>query len=564
MSEISEKLSSLHLSVDPFADTTPLANLFPGGRRRHILEQMLALVAESGDIIAVVGASGSGKSTLADFFTRQASQHHSVARVRASLLTSPVQLLQEMFKAFVLDFPPQSSLADLQDDLDDYLDRLAEQGSKAILIVDDAHELGDEALSLLVRIALDDNPANAFHLVLLGEGALVDMLDYTCPYREGQPSFQVLQLPTFSTEESSHYLRFRFNNAGFRQQQGFPPLPFDRREIQRIHKKGGGLPGPINVAASQLLYAPRSRAASLQKVLPGSLRRKIPFRLPFAASNSLFSGNLFDRLPANLPGKYVAGAGALVVILLLAFVLGGGEPEVETAQRTVTVPVPLSSGAQDTAASNTTTSGGVERPVPQNAAAGAAVSEPTSPVAANPESPATAGATLELPEPDRNAVTAASQSAASVATTEPVSEPVQEPVEEPAPAASTPASARSTAAVTSNASAPAVTSASATPTLVLTAQAARIQALPADNYTLQLLGSTSLSNVEAFVARHASDALYWYETRLQGRPWYIVIHGVYPVPSAARSALAGLPPALRELQPWVRNISDVQSEAAPQ
>jgi len=80
-----------------------------------------------------------------------------------------------------------------------------------------------------------------------------------------------------------------------------------------------------------------------------------------------------------------------------------------------------------------------------------------------------------------------------------------------------------------------------------------------------LLGASSRPNVEAFVARHASDSLYWYETTRQERPWYVVIHGNYPSSSAAQSAVAALPAALREQQPWVRSIGDVQSEtgAAP-
>ena len=540
--------------MNPFADILPLANLFPGGRRRHILEQMVSLITESGDIIAVVGASGSGKSTLGDFVVRQASQQHTVARVRASLLTSPVELLQEMFKAFVLDFPSQASLQQLQDSLDDYLDGQAELGRKAILVVDDAHELGDEALSLLVRLSLENKPGSTFRLILLGEGALIDMLDYTCPFREGHAPFQVLQLPSFSTEESSHYLRFRLNNAGFRQQDGIPSLPFDRRQIQRIHKQGGGQPGPLNVAASQMLEASDGPAARLEKLLPGKLRRRVR-RLP--------RPQWLDKLPNNVSARQAAtAAGVVAVLLLILLLVGGGEPEVAevadagTPQRSVSLPVPLSRVPGDAAALEAAASAGPDEPVPDNLAAvadGPAQPAPVAPLAAEAPAP---DQQIAAPSP----VTSAVVPVAPAST--PASTPVRPPVAEPAPTAASPAPAPvAPVAARSPTSSPA--SSVTTQVDSLAAQQRRIRDLPAGNYTLQLLGAWSRSNVEALVARYSNSELYWYETNMQNRPWYVLIHGSYPTPSAARAAVAGLPAALRDQQPWVRNMDDVQREAAP-
>lgn len=538
MSGISEKLRSLHLSVNPFADTLPLANLFPGGRRRHILEQMVSLLTESDDIIAVVGACGSGKSTLGDFVVRQASQQHTVARVRASLLTSPAELLREMFKAFVLDFPAQASLRQLEDSLDDYLDGQAELGRKAILVVDDAHELGDEALSLLVRLSLEENPGSTFRLVLLGEGALVDMLDYTCPLREGQAPFQVLQLPAFSTEESSHYIRFRLNNAGFHQQDGVPALPFDRRQIQRIHKQAGGLPGPLNEAASRMLEASGSPVARLETLLPGKLRRRLR-RLP----RPRWLGLVQDRVSG---GQAAIGAGVVAVLLLLLLWGGGGEPErvavandAGSGERTVALSVPL-----DRASDNVEDTGAVaDEPEEQTAVADV----PVQPVSLPPPAEA------PVAEQQVPASPPAAADAAPVArSVSPAPAPARSPVAEPAQDTAAPAPAPAAA-----------TTAQVDTVDTLEAQQRLIGDLPAANYTLQLLGAWSRSNVEALVARYSDIELYWYETRMQNRPWYVLIHGSYPTLSAARAAIAGLPPALREQEPWVRNVDDVQREAAP-
>lgn len=82
-----------------------------------------------------------------------------------------------------------------------------------------------------------------------------------------------------------------------------------------------------------------------------------------------------------------------------------------------------------------------------------------------------------------------------------------------------------------------------------------------DSYTLQLLGSHSEDNVKEFIASNpAADELSYFESRHQGRPWFVVVHGSYFDRSAAREAIDRLPPALRELQPWARSLSDIQSD----
>src|SRR5690606_31221156 len=145
---------------------------------------------------------------------------------------------------------------------------------------------------------------------------------------------------------------------------------------------------------------------------------------------------------------------------------------------------------------------------------------------------------------------AAADAAPVARSVSPAPAPARSPVAEPAEDTAAPAPAPATTAQVDTVD-------------TLEAQQRLIGDLPAANYTLQLLGAWSRSNVEALVARYSDIELYWYETRMQNRPWYVLIHGSYPTLSAARAAIAGLPPALREQEPWVRNVDDVQREAAP-
>jgi DamX protein len=481
--------------------------------RRASLDQLQVLARDSADIIALTGPAGSGKSTLADFFARHADRDQIVARVRASLMTSPAQLLEDLFKAFVLDFPAQSSMAELKQALQAYFGAVQRQSRSVVLLVDDADELGDEAFSFLVRLALEDNADNTFHLIVIGEPALIDMLDYTCPLQEGQTPFTVVQLPALNVDETRQYLRYRLNCAGFNSQDAARPLPFSNRQIDKIHKLSGGIPGAMHPLAQGMLGAGEGALAWI-KFIDTSV----------------------------VPKPYFYAAAGLVTVLLLALLLGGDDSEsVPVAQRTINLPVSVAETA----------------PVPPLSQSAEAEPEPEVPASTDAslqsapaldslaEEPAESVALTVSPEPEPVVV-------APPAAPAPVPVAVAPQVISPAPVPA-PAPAPTPAVVASTPAAPAATDS-------LAAQHARIQALPSEQFTVQLLGSSSRANVADFVSRHAGSPLYWFEARYQGNPWYVVMHGAYPSRAAAQSAATALSGELGRLEPWIRSIGTIKGE----
>lgn len=521
MQELNETLTELGLTANPFADSTPLETLFSGGMRRASLDQLQLLSRESSDIVALIGPDGSGKTLLVDFFARRAERDQIVARTRASMLTTPSQLLQDMFKAFVLDFPAQASIAELKAALSRYFQTVRNQSRTVVLIVDDAHELGDDAFSLLVKLALVENAGSTFHLVLVGQISLLDMLDYTCPQSEGQNQFTSIALPPFNLDETRNYLRYRFHAVGFNEEDAGRALPFSNRQVEKIQKLSGGVPGQINKVAGEMLL-------NQGRFLPG---------LP--------------SLPQiRLPRQYTYAAGALFAILLLAFLFGGGEEANETAQRQILLPAPQTSA--------------VPSPIPLTEEASeeevdaspfadsiALVSEVTPEPAAvsDDDHMATPAASGSVPEIERQEVVAGPEVVASQSEQVQV---VQAQDTEPSPAAST---LPAPVAV----SQPAITGVSSAASGNLS-QREQILAFPAGEYTVQLLGASSRSNVEAFVQRNSNSPLYWFETRLQGRPWFVVIHGRYPNRAAAQAAASALTGELGRLEPWIRSFNAVQGD----
>lgn len=542
-----------------------MASLFPGADRRAILEKLQHMSRNGDDIVALIGPEGSGKSTVGDFFAREAAPDQIVARARASLLTSPTQLLEEMFKAFVLDFPPQGSIADLKAALQNYFVSVQKQGRSIVLVVDDAHELGDDAFNLLVRLALTENADGAFHLLLLGETQLHDMLDYTCPLKNNASQFTCLQLVPLSLEETHNYLRYRLNSVGFNQEDGAQSFPFSKKQVDKIHRLADGNPGRINAQAHSLLESPHGMMAQF--------RQQLGARMP-------------SSFPRSFPRNYTIAAVALVAVLLIAFISGGNEDEVASAQRSIELPISLPSGTNsavsDPAASQ------IDEAVVASVSASSDANSP-SPNSPSPNSPSPDNSVAVVaPQAVRRSATPSSVADAagsvsmpsqagssSVPASTPVSTPVSTPASTPtraAPATPTPVpvitsappvrtasqsnpASMTSAARTASASAPATTQAG---------QRSRILALPTAQFTLQLLGSSSRSNVEDFVRRQANSSIYWYETRNNGNPWFVVIHGAYASRDGAQSAVTGLSAELRNLQPWIRPVSSVQAEVNAQ
>jgi DamX protein len=80
-------------------------------------------------------------------------------------------------------------------------------------------------------------------------------------------------------------------------------------------------------------------------------------------------------------------------------------------------------------------------------------------------------------------------------------------------------------------------------------------------YVLQVLAAGSEQAIKAFVARQSNKGdLKVFEARRNGKPWYVVVVGVYANKADARRAVDGLPAEQRKSGPWPRSVLSVQAE----
>ncbi|MCU7848442.1 MAG: SPOR domain-containing protein [Candidatus Thiodiazotropha sp. (ex Lucinoma kastoroae)] len=74
-------------------------------------------------------------------------------------------------------------------------------------------------------------------------------------------------------------------------------------------------------------------------------------------------------------------------------------------------------------------------------------------------------------------------------------------------------------------------------------------------YTIQLLGVSNKQAIAFFANKHNLEGeLAFIETELNGKKWYILMHGIYGTFSEATNVLESLPDELKRNQPWIRSV----------
>lgn len=161
--------------------------------------------------------------------------------------------------------------------------------------------------------------------------------------------------------------------------------------------------------------------------------------------------------------------------------------------------------------------------------------------------------TIPVPAPDYNYSQPESRGYAPAASVTAEPAPSIEFAEEPAaPVASAP--------VPETRNAPAVVE-KATPAQSATGSDKQALKAVKSGFAVQVFASYELGSAKGFIQQYRRDvkpALYWYETRHNGKPWYVVVAGVYKDRHGAEQAVKAWPEALRKQSPWIRDIKAVQ------
>lgn len=256
------------LERKPFDNNSDPRFYFPDESRQAALLKLRYAIENRRGGALLAGPSGTGKTLV-------------VGMLRA--------MLGEGFAPFIhLVFPQMSAeqllaylageltgSGDLEDtpcvqqsirQIERYLTENTEHGRHAVIVVDEAHLLGDartlEAMRLLLNFELAGRPA--LTLLLVGQTAILPVMDRMPPLEE-RLGVKCLLRP-FTVQETADYVQHRLQVAGVQR-----PL-FEPEALETLHQLTHGVPRRINRLCDLVLligYAEERRtidAAQLEAV----------------------------------------------------------------------------------------------------------------------------------------------------------------------------------------------------------------------------------------------------------------------------------------------------------
>ena len=550
-------VQELKLSFDPFDASAISREFFEGGNRREIRDQIVERAMYSESLISVSGCLGSGKSSLLAAITQSFGEEAVVVNIAATLFMSSDQFMDQLVGA--LQLPGEfESLEDRAHAVTHLAGQLQMDARSLLIQVDDAHDLGGEVLKYLVALK-KGAAADSVHVILFGESQLGKVLESTLD-REQLAILAEFDLGGFGSEATLDYIRFKLKVAGYTKL-----LPLAGSVLGAIHNSSNGMPGAINSSAHEALMQEFGVDVAADVRVPAEVEAvgvefgtlEAQFGADVAAQNTDYTDDELAEFSAarevdfadltlegaSTSGRYFAAASILLVVLVAAFVLLQTGQEVDSAVARISVPVPASAsvpvsmpaaipqGPSLDAASLSTIAQRPRGSADLNPAETAAssmldASEPSSIIRDEPEPDAKVASAevvakpelVELLSPVRNALTGS-----VVRTPEPVAE------------------------VSNNSE--------------LSSFERNLLSYPSTSYTVQIVGASSESNIQAFVATaQLSTAAGYFETRLNGKPWYVVIAGNFSNKEAAAVFLSALPDSAKASGPWVRSLRAIQSD----
>lgn len=499
-------LSHYQLSHDPFAPRVPGFKFFPA-QRKPVLGQLHHLARYSQLLLVVTGPEGSGKTLLRQALVASTNKQAVQSVVIAQGIQGGEAMLRQVAQGLSLASADTRSILH-------QIGQLALTGQEVYLLIDDADQLDDAALKVVLALAAGDGEGRP-HVFLFAKDDLLARLEALAG---GEECYHAIELQPYAEDETRDYLAQRLEGAG----QGVDIL--SEEQVEDIHQRSGGWPGAINTEAREILIeqmlAQRSdgRRRGFSFSLPKKHLLALGVVLIGVVAAWLMQGR--EQAPANVPVASSAlplGATPEAASESEAAPVreSGAAPAIEFAGNSQPLPLPLVGESQAV----------IRQPLAE--AAGEELDDFEPPAAPEPS-------TVTAPSASIPAAPAPAPAPKPVVQPKPAEPVAAKPVPAPAPAKS-----------------PAPVSAPASGNWY--AQQ------PASRYALQVVGSRSEANIQAMVRQGGSEYRYFKKIH-QGQPLYVLTYGSFASRDAAQAAVKTLPAKLQAGKPWPRSIGSIQQE----
>jgi type II secretory pathway predicted ATPase ExeA len=227
------------LREKPFSILPDPDMIYWGQNHRLAFAMMEFGVMNNAGFTVITGEIGCGKTTLLRYLLRNLDHHIAVGLI-SNTPRAKADLLQWVLMS--LDQPFEDSYPVLFKRLQQFLHDQYSRGGRTILVVDEAQNLGAEALEELRMLSnINADKDQYLQIILIGQPQLKDLLRSPELFQFAQRVSSDFHLKPLNPSEVSDYINYRLKAAGAR-----APL-FSNEACRSIAHASQGIPRTINI-----------------------------------------------------------------------------------------------------------------------------------------------------------------------------------------------------------------------------------------------------------------------------------------------------------------------------
>jgi len=216
-------------------------------------------INEGEGIVAVTGSPGTGKTTLISSLLSELDKSQVRVGVVTNVQLGMGSLIEMVADAFSLQIDHSVNVNPMHEFMQ-FLKQQKTEGRRAILIVDEAQGLSEEALEELRLLSnLQDGAQLLLQIFLVGQEPLMDIIRSPGMEQLHQRLIAAAQLKPLDFEQTVDYIIHRLNCVGWDNHPSFTD-----EVCSLVHKFSGGVPRRINLICHRLfLHAGLEKKDSL-------------------------------------------------------------------------------------------------------------------------------------------------------------------------------------------------------------------------------------------------------------------------------------------------------------
>jgi len=303
------------LTERPFSIAPDPRFLYMSRQHREALAHLLYGVGEGGGFVQLTGEVGTGKTTVCRCLLEQLPEHVDIALVLNPRVTA-LELLGSLCDELKIHYARDTtSIKALIDVLNAYLLDSHARGRRTVLLIDEAQNLGTEALEQVRLLTnLETTREKLLQIILVGQPELRELLAREDLRQLSQRITARYHLEPISREETAAYIRHRLQVCGA------SATLFNDTAVELIHKLSAGVPRLINVLSDR---------AMLGAFVEG--KRMVDAPIVQRAAREVLPEEGLD-VPVQGKWRWLAFSAAVVLAALLGYFLAVTVPLPEPAR----------------------------------------------------------------------------------------------------------------------------------------------------------------------------------------------------------------------------------------